>query len=191
MKVTSHPPALETRTVTKRRTPFIFLTTALLVVFLGSTAYGVGSIVGDGNLERPTTVVVKNTGGVFNAQGTINHFVETGLRYGAVTIDIKDKTVLEADYFGSYFCFIDEGADTITKSFSGTVSVANKEKGEVLIKLPRKHVGCNLVLTASVLRPGQGVVQEEIVLKKMVLTADATKKAPVVEDDDDEKGDDG
>ena len=157
----------------KRRSSLILITTAALVMAFATAAYGLGAIVGDGNLDKPAVVTVKNASGQFNASGTVNHFAEAGQRKVTFTIDVKDKSVLEANYFASSLCYTDDGEDPVLKSYSGTVDVAKKVKGEILAKLPRAHVGCDLAMTALVLRPGQGIEQNEIVVKKMVLTADA------------------
>lgn len=156
----------------KRRSSLILITAAALVVAFATAAYGLGEIVGDGNLEKASVVVVKNSSGQFNASGTVYHYAEAGQRKATFTIDIKDKSVLEANYVASSNCYFEDG-DPVWKPYDGMVTVEKKEKGEFTIKLPRKHTGCDLSMTALVLRPGQGIVQTEMVLKKMVLTIDA------------------
>lgn len=135
---------------------------------------------GDGTIGKITKTVVKNTGGVYSAQGTVNHFAESGKKFGVFTIDVKDKSVAEVTYFGSYFCFVPSTEigvtepEAVTESFSGDGSVDGVEKIKTRVRLPKGHLGCDISVIASVLRPGEGDIQTEIIVKKMVLTATAT-----------------
>ncbi|MEE9414555.1 MAG: hypothetical protein V3V01_04660 [Acidimicrobiales bacterium] len=155
---------------TRRILVVLGLVAALFVVSVGAVM--AATRVGEGITGKTSKVIVKDTGGVFNAQGTVRHFAESGTRTGKFIIDVKDESVSDVNYFGSFFCLTAKG-DTLTKGFDGTVSVAGDTKAKVKTKLPKGHLGCDIALTALVLRPGQGGAQAEIIVHKMVLTAGA------------------
>ncbi len=158
--------------VTRRRASILIIAVASLLMIGGVGAAANRS--GNGKIGKVTKTTVTNSGGVFSAQGAVNHFAETGTRNGAFTVDVKDKTVAEVSYYGSYFCLVDDAGNTTTKSFNGTASVEGRARAKVKTKLPAGHLGCDLALTATVLRPGQGDAQAEIILRKMILTATAS-----------------
>ncbi len=156
----------------------ISIVLALSLLFVGGVAASITERTGDGTVGKVTKTTVTNAGGVYNAQGGVNHFAPEGTTTGKFTVDVKDKSVEELNYFGSTFCLVPKKGKTepeaVTKSFNGTASVAGKDKAKVKVRLPKNHLGCDLSLISTVLRPGDGVEQSEIIVRKMTLSATAS-----------------
>ncbi len=164
-----------------RRTAPVFalvLIVAISLLSAGGAAAFLAQRTGDGKMGKVTKTTVSNAGGVYSAQGSVNHFAIEGTKNGTFTVDVKDASVEEINYFGSTFCFVPKSTsgepEAITKSFNGTKSVDGRTKAKVKVRLPGNHVGCDLSIIATVLRPGDGITQTEIIVRKMVLTATAS-----------------
>lgn len=173
---------MRTPSPTRRTGTALVVITITALSLLSASAVGafIGDRYGDGTVGKVTKTTVVNAGGVYSAQGGVNHYAVAGKKLGAFTVDVKDKSVSEINYFGSTFCFVPNTKKgetepvAVTKSFSGTESVAGKAKAKVKVRLPKGHLGCDLSLIATVLRPGDGIEQSEIIVRKMVLSAGAS-----------------
>lgn len=162
----------------RRSALFVASVIAVLSLLSVSTVSAfVGERYGDGTLGKVTKSTITNAGGVFSAQGGVNHYAIEGKKKAVFTVDVKDGSVDEINYFGSTFCFVPDAEtgepEAVTRSFDGTKSVKDKKTAKVQLRLPNGHLGCDLSLIATVLRPGDGTEQSEIIIRKMVLTATA------------------